>query len=239
MDPKELDKLNVRYQLGEFELFEVLEREYSELFKENPSDFHIVHSYGYLFESRGRHYLKRAEQIYESLLFNSDSKSELRIDGQLMYVRNALGKNKESIELYKKRVLEYPDEPIEYNYLALAYLYADQVQEAKKVIDTVEKICNDDSRFTEIAGNVYARIGDFEKALEYWDKSVKDQFSMGGWFSRAFTFKDLGRLEEAAAEWRRIIKMLEEYHDSLHLEWPKEELAKIEAMLKEKNNINL
>lgn len=80
-------------------------------------------------------------------------------------------------------------------------------------------------------GKIHARLGDNEKALAYWDKSVEDQYSMGGWFSRAFLFKELGRLEEAANEWKRIIKMLEEHHDSSYLEMPKKELAIIEESL--------
>ena len=51
-----------------------------------------------------------------------------------------VGKNKASIELYKKRVLEYPDDPDEYLLLIKVYLYADQVEEAKKAIDAVKKV---------------------------------------------------------------------------------------------------
>lgn len=43
--------------------------------------------------------------------------------------------------------------------------------------------------------------------------------------------KDLGRLEEAAQEWRKIIRMLEEYHDPVSAKWPKEELANIEKLI--------
>lgn len=50
-----------------------------------------------------------------------------------------VGKNKASIELYKKRVLEYPDDPDEYLLLIKVYLYADQVEEAKKAINAVKK----------------------------------------------------------------------------------------------------
>jgi tetratricopeptide (TPR) repeat protein len=163
----------------------------------------------------------------------------LRIDNQLLSLRNSIGKNKHSIELYKKRILDYPDDTDEYVFLALAYLYADQVQEARKVMVAAEKIisnCNTNpyskANFYEVYGTVYARLGENEKALEYWDKAVTNQFCMGGWFSRAFMFKELGRLEEAAAEWKKIIAMLEKNHDPHYLDWPKEELAKIEAQLK-------
>lgn len=229
---KKLENLMTRYEAGEIELFDTLEKELTQLLKENPNDVQLIHSYGYIHECMGRNYLRKAEKIYETAVFNPNVKGPVRIDGQLMLVRNALGKNKESIELYKKRVLEYPEDAAEYNYLALAYLYADQTAEAKKVIDTLEKVCGPEAIYNETAGTVYSRLGDTEKALELWDKSVVNEFTMGGWFSRAFMFKDLGRLEEAAAEWRKIIKMLEEYHDPLSANWPKEELAKIEAELK-------
>ncbi|HIB90860.1 TPA: hypothetical protein EYO57_27325 [Candidatus Poribacteria bacterium] len=142
-----------------------------------------------------------------------------------------VGKNKASIELYKKRVLEYPDDPDEYLLLIKVYLYADQVEEAKKAIDAVKKICDDEIKYICVAGDIYARLGETEKALECWEKSVIDQFSMSGLYSRAFMFKNLGRLEEAITEWRRIVNMLEKHHDPTYAIWPKEELAKLEAQL--------
>jgi tetratricopeptide (TPR) repeat protein len=173
--------------------------------------------------------------MYETILskFKNNNGYNFRLDNLLLNLRNSLGRNKESIELYKKRILEYPDDPSEYVFLAIAYLYADQVHEAKKVMEAAEKIVTiPDANFYDVYGSVYQRLGDNEKALEYWDKAVQDQFSMGGWFSRAFLFKELGRLEEAAAEWNKIINMLEKHHDPLHLIWPREELAKIKEQLK-------
>ncbi|AUS95292.1 hypothetical protein CDQ84_09055 [Clostridium thermosuccinogenes] len=245
MDIKELESLFARYETGETELFDTLEREYSKLIEENPDNINYIHKYGYLYECLGRSYLLKAEKIYESALFKHKKKNDadyFRIDNQLLSLRNSLGKNKYSIELYKKRILQYPDDTDEYVFLALAYLNADQVQEARKVMEAAEKIISDNgispyskANFYEVYGEVCARLGENEKALDYWDKAVTDQFNMGGWFSRAFMFKELGRLEEAASEWKRIINMLEKHHDPHYLEWPKEELAKIEAEIGKKS----
>ena len=194
----------------------------------------MLHRYGYLFECKGRHFLKKAEKIYEKGLFKSGQDGEFRIDAQLMSVRNVLGKNKASIELYKERVLEHPDDPTEYFYLARAYMNADQIEEACKVVDAVENICDAETTIAGhmyISGDIYARLGETEKALECWEKSVVDQFGVGGLYSRAFMFKELGRLEEAIAEWKRIIDMLEGPHDPAYTLWPREEIAKLEAQL--------
>lgn len=239
MDIKELDSLFARYEFGETELFEILEKEYAKLVEDNPGNLRYVQQYGYLYECLGRRNLMQAEEIYEKALFNrkckDPSSSNWRIDDQLLNLRNTLGKNKYSIELYKKRILEFPDDPDEYVYLASAYLNVDQVQEAKKVMDAAQKITSDGSAsFYYVLGDIHVRLGDNEKALDYWNKSVKDQFTLSGWFSRAFMFRDLGRLEEAAAEWKKIINILEKYHDPLHLEFPKEELVKIEAEINKK-----
>lgn len=236
MDSKELESLFARYDSGETELFDILEKEYAKLVEDYPDNLRYVQKYGVLYETLGRRNLMRAEEIYEKALFNQKCKdpasSNWRIDDQLLNLRNTLGKNKYSIELYKKRILEYPDEPDEYVYLAIAYLNADQVQEARKVMDAAQKITSDgSSSFYIVLGDIYARLGDNEKALEYWDKSVKDQFTLSGWFSRVFMFTEQGRLEEAAAEWKKIIDVLEKHHDPKYLQWPKEELAKIEARI--------
>jgi tetratricopeptide (TPR) repeat protein len=105
------------------------------------------------------------------------------------------------------------------------------MEAAEKIVSDCSTNSYSNANFYETYGQVYARLGENEKALDYWDKAVTDQFSMGGWFSRAFMFKDLGRLEEAASEWKRIIKMLERHNIPQYLDWPKEELAKIEELL--------
>lgn len=229
-----------RFEQGETELFDILEKEYSKLMEDNPGNVKYIRTYGLLYQGMGKSYLKKAEKIYESILFKNTDRNDpdyFRIDNWLLNLRNSLGKNKYSIELYKKRILEYPDDTDEYVFLAMAYLHADQVQEAKKVMEAAEKIASDSSanpysnaNFYEIYGNVYSRLGENEKALDYWDKSVTNEFSMGAWFKRAFMFKDLGRLEEAASEWKRIINMLEKHENPQYLEWPKKELAKIEKL---------
>lgn len=245
MDIKELESLFNRYEFGETELFDTLEKEYSKLIRNDPDNIKYISGYGSLYQIMGNRYLQKAEKIYESALFKNKRKEDadyLRIDNQLLSLRNSLGKNKYSIGLYKKRILEYPDDTDEYVYLAMAYLNADQFKEAMKVMKAAEKIlpdCFDNSfsnaNFYETYGTVCARLGENEKALEYWDKAVTDQFSMGGWFSRAFMFKELGRLEEAASEWKRIINMLQKHHVPQFLKWPEEELAKIEAEISKNN----
>jgi tetratricopeptide (TPR) repeat protein len=241
VDIKELDSLLNRFEFGETDLFDILEKEYSKLVGDNPHNVKYIRSYGLLYQRMGRRYLEKAEKIYESILFKYTDKNNpdyFRIDTWLINLRNSLGKNKDSIELYKKRILEYPDDTDEYMFLVDAYLHADQVQEAKKVMEAAEKIIPDKftnpyshCAFYETYGHVYARLGENEKALDCWDKAVVSEFGMGGWFSRAFMFKDLGMLEEAASEWKRIIKMLERHNIPQYLEWPKEELAKIEVLL--------
>lgn len=237
MDIEELESLLVRYDTGERNLIFTLEQEYSKLIETYPDNPKYIKDYGYICECLGKTYLQKAESMYETIMvkFKNNNGYNGRLDNLLLNLRNSLGRNKESIELYKKRILEYPDDPSEYVFLAMAYLYADQVQEAKKVMEAAEKIVTDpDANFYEIYGGVYQRLGENEKALEYWDKAVQDQFSMGGWFSRVFLFKELGRLEEAAAEWKKIIHMLEKHHDPLYLTWPKEELAKVEEEINKK-----
>lgn len=242
MDIKELKGLMNRYEEGETELFDILEKEYSKLVEDNPDNVKYIGSYGLLYQVLGMRYLEKAEKIFEKGLFKHESPQNgddyFRIDTWLLNLRNTLGKNKDSIELYKKRIPEYADDTDEYVFLAIAYLKADQVQEAKKVMEAAEKIAPDcftnsysHCNFYEIYGDVYSRLGDNEKALEYWDKAVISEFGMGGWFKRAFMFKDLGRLEEAASEWEKIINLLKKHDNPQFLDWPKEELAKIQKLL--------
>ena len=87
---KERERLFARFEGGgEFELFDLLEKEYQELVKQNPEDMKLLRRYGYLFECKGLDLLKKAEKVYEKGLFKTDKDDEPRVDGQLMQVRNA------------------------------------------------------------------------------------------------------------------------------------------------------
>lgn len=241
-----MESLFARYEADESELFDILEKEYSKLVKNNPNNVDYSRYYGLLYEIAGRRNLKKAEEIYKEVLFKhsendySDNSYNFRIDGQLMYVRKALGKNKDSIELYKKRILEFPEDAEEYLYLVIAYLNADQVKHAQKVMETVQNIirlskknAGYNFRFDYLAGDIAARLGENEKALKYWEKSVIDEYTMDGYYSRAFLYNELGKFKKAAEEWRRIINVIEKYHDPSSLKWPKEELSKNESQLKQ------
>lgn len=236
MDKEERQHLLNRYEAGETELFDLLEEEYRTIVEQSPDDILSLHAYGYLFECKGRRYLEKAEKIYERGLFKEGKDDGFRIDGQLMSVRNALGRNKASIELYRNRVLEHPDDPSEYLHLSRAYMNADQVEEAKKVIKAVSKICDDESIYSYMAGDVCARLGETEEALEWWEKSVTDHLKMDGLYSRAFMFEEQGRLEEAIAEWTKIKDTVEEHHDPILADWPKKEIEKLKGQLEENPN---
>ena len=91
MDKKERERLFARFEGGgEFELFDLLEKEYQELVKQNPEDMKLLRRYGYLFECKRLDLLKKAEKIYEKGLFKTDKDDEPRVDGQLMQVMNTI-----------------------------------------------------------------------------------------------------------------------------------------------------
>jgi hypothetical protein len=86
----------------------------------------------------------------------------------------------------------------------------------------------------EQQGDLYAATARREGALASWRRAfalAPEEYGISMRFSAAFLLERLGRLAEAADEWRFIIGWQQQRGQTIHLDWPRRELRRLEAEL--------
>lgn len=233
------DDLLAMYDEGDESCFEDAVSLYEEALQEHPDNITFLHDYGWLFQCKATRLLKKAAEILEKgvyIAMNSDDpevKRRPNCNGQLIQVYTQLGKINNAIELLKKYITKVPDYPTGYCNLTHAYLNADQVGEARRVMDAAYKLFPNDGGVAESIGEVSAREGKVEEALEFWARAVElDKEIISPRFSRAYLLESEERFEEAAEEWKLILKFLKEQGYTIELAFPERELKRVELKLK-------
>ncbi len=91
-----------------------------------------------------------------------------------------------------------PDDPQMYCYLFHCYLHADQINEAKKVVEAGLKISPNHGTLNYCAGLVHSRQGDTKTAMERYERAILlEPELIDARFSRAFL------LEQEEHNWRK------------------------------------
>lgn len=203
---------------------------YEEAVASDPDNAELLRSLGYLHECRGRQLIKEAARCYERCI-------EIAPDwqkGHFQWIQalSALGETETAIKRYKKAIEEHPDDPSEYVRLTACYLKVDQLAEAELVITTALKLYPKDAMTLYWAGEVHARLDRPDVAIDCWNKTLAaDPTLVDARYSLAFLLERLGRLEEAAEQWRAIIDFLKANGFEIEAEWPERELSRLERVL--------
>lgn len=228
---KRLEQVESEYDEG---VWQQTVKLYEEAINKQPDHPEYLFHYGYLMQLKAKRLLREAARCYqkglESELIKSDhSWISGKLHAQLINVRGQLSENYKSVEFYKKRLKQSPDDPQNYCFLAQCYLNADQVDEAKKVIKAGAKLFPDYATLAYYEGETESRLGHTEEALQAWEKSAMlDPQLIDGRFSRAFLLEREQRLEESAHEWTLIIEFMNKYN--FNDDFPKRELRRIEQL---------
>jgi Flp pilus assembly protein TadD len=138
------------------------------------------------------------------------------------------------IPRYEARLAESPDDAGAYQLLALAYWYDHDHPAAARVIAAGLERFPADPGLIEQQGSLYAGTGRPGDALAWWRRAAQaapDDYGISMHYSAAFLLERLGRLAEAAGEWRFIIGWCEAHDSVIEAEWPRHELQRIEAAL--------
>jgi tetratricopeptide (TPR) repeat protein len=145
----------------------------------------------------------------------------------------ALGEIDDAISRSKQRVADAPSDPDGYRVLSLAYLHARDYENTAQVIRAGLELVPDDPALVERQGDLYAATGRPKEALAAWRRAftlAPEDYGISMRFSSAFLLEGLGRLAEAAEEWRFIIGWNHERGDTIHTDWPTRELQRLEAI---------
>lgn len=225
------EELRERYEAtGDEQFYEQARPLYEQALAASPDNPQLLLDYGYLRECHGRFALRDAVSSYERAIA-ADPRQD-KPHWQLISARASLRDVSTVIPRYQEAVASDPGDPRGYRFLAYAYLQAGERDKAAAAIGAGLELAPDDAGFTELQGDVFAAAGRPEEALANWRRAydlAPDDYGISMRFSAAFLLESLGRLAEAADEWRFIIGWLTEHGDDIHLDWPSLMLDRLQS----------
>jgi len=235
LDPAAMDKeeLRERYEATADERYYELARPlYEQALAANPRDPRLLTEFGYLQDCRGRIAIRDAIGCYRRAIEADPTldKPHFQLIGSLQ----ALGQLDTVIPQYEQMVADAPADPRGYRLLSMARLGAGEYEAAAATIDAGLRIAPDDAHLTELRGDLYAATDRPEEALDSWRRAfalAPDDYGISMRFSAAFLLERLGRLSEAAGEWRFIVDWNAERGETIHIDWPRRELRRLQTQL--------
>jgi tetratricopeptide (TPR) repeat protein len=216
-----------RYEAsGGEELFAAARALYEAALADAPDDPLLLRDHGYLLECHGRRTIESAVASYERALVVDPGDEKTRL--QWLHALASLGRHDEAIAACRA----LPDDAGAHRCLATALLAAGEVAEAGRTVEAGLARAPGDARLVELQGDVLARAGRPAAALARWSEALRlDPENLSPRFSTVFALQREGRLAEAADEWRAILAWCEARGAELDAEWPRRELARLEAEL--------
>jgi tetratricopeptide (TPR) repeat protein len=227
------EELLLRYECeGGEDLYAEAKPVFEAALAEHPGDAGLLNAYGYLLECHGRRMIRAAAGYFEQAIGADPDWAKPRF--QHIGALAALHDSYELIPRYKAWLEERPDDATAYRLLALLYLYDHDHDRAARVIAAGMERFPGDAGLIEQQGDLYARTGRIEDALASWRRAAQaapDDYGISMHYSAAFLLERLGRLAEAAGEWRFIIGWCEQHDAEVESLWPRQMLGRIEAAL--------
>ncbi len=110
----------------------------------------------------------------------------------------------------------------------------DLYAEAKPKFEEALAAAPGDPGLIEQQGSLFEATGRPGDALAWWRRAAQaapGDYGVSMHYSAAFLLERLGRLAEAADEWRFIIGWCDEHGAVIEAQWPRHELQRIEAAL--------
>jgi tetratricopeptide (TPR) repeat protein len=225
------EELRERYEAsGDERFYEQAKPLYEQALEESPDDPALLTDYGFLQGSHGRAAIRAAARCYQRAI-DADQALD-KAHWQLIGALAALGDLDTVLPRYEQQVAAAPGDPRGYRFLSAASLRAGDYDKAAATISAGLQIAPDDPALTEQQGDLYAATGRPGDALASWGRAfalAPEDYGISMRFSAAFLLERQGRLAEAAGEWRFIIGWMEERGETIHLNWPRSELHRLEA----------
>jgi tetratricopeptide (TPR) repeat protein len=226
------EELRERYEAsGDERFYEQAKLLYEQAMENSPGDPVLLTDYGFLRESHGRAAIRAAAGCYERAIGASPGldKAHWQLIGALAALRDL-----DTVRWrYERQIAAAPGDIRGYRFLSAACLRAGDYEKAATTISAGLTIAPEDPGLTELQGDLHAATGHPGDALASWRRAfalATDDDGISMRFSAAFLLERQGQPAEAAGEWRFIIGWMEQHGDAIHLDWPRQELRRLEAL---------
>lgn len=225
-------------KIDDMEIFRQADVEYKKLFESGNFTDEDLGFYAYLIECHARYYLKVAEEYYiKSIELGSQHKEESFYKNQRQYILflSHLGRSQESIDKYRKLMIQEPDNPMHYSCLAAAYKNTGDFKNAIKVAENGLGIFPNDAVLLSYAGDIYKQLKDYDNAKKCWERAWqanKDLIDIQ--YSLACYYIESRLPEQAEKTLNQIIDWNNRRGYEIENRWAENELKKI----KQAKNLN-
>jgi tetratricopeptide (TPR) repeat protein len=184
--------------------------------------------YGHLLYCHARRELRTAvEHVERAIELDADADKSR---WQLIGLYGALQEPERAVAACEAWLAAAPDEMRFRRFLAAALVRAHELERADEVVAGGLALAPDDRTLLEVRGELEAARGHAEAALADWRRALElDPDDLGPLYGSAFLLEREGRIEEAAAAWERILEWHEAHEDLLHVEWPRQELRRLQG----------
>jgi len=225
--------------------------EFEKLIEEGKADAEDVRDYGILnqfhaktLNQKAEDYLKKSIELGEDYRLSSNTSNTnvtvaMASEGQLRYLLEQMGRNRENIEKYEQAVQDNPKRLR--NWCGLIDSYA--VDDPEKAL-ALAKECL--MKFPDGGDMLYFRCAYISKKLErfdeaeaYFKKGVEANPDDGSnYYNMAFMYTEMKEYEKAIWAWEQVIALcgrlgLADEEVEMNREWPRREIEKLRALLNE------
>lgn len=170
-------------------------------------------SCGVLYEFHMYYCRDKALELYGRVL-SSDVRDETyyRTLTQRIQLLTNIGRAGECLEAERRRVRDEPDVPENYRSLIGACYLTGEYQEGLRVYnEALERFGQPDFGSCVYAGDICKKLGRYKEAFGYWDLALTlSDDHIDPLYSKAFCLHDLGRYDDEAKLWQKIIDWLAE-----------------------------
>ena len=229
-------RLAVKYDMsGKKEDFEKADAEYEDLLAGGNADEIDISGYARLNIWRADALMEKAE----GLLNQAISLGEEGAENLLITLLSKQGRNNESIEKYENLINSDADNVKNWHKLIHAYypigrtyFVPTNIKKAFEIAQSGLEKFPKDAFLHSIFGFIYRDRGNYEKALEHWEKSMQiDPSIVDNYHAIAWTLQKLERYAEAVIAWEKLIAYYEEEGYIEHIARPEREIAKLKMQM--------
>lgn len=211
------------------------EREFSALLKGQNYTMNDLRLYAILYQYLMMNAKEKALELFQKGLdmgLDNDPDTYHMIERQRILMLSQIGENQRNIDEQTAKLQENPKDFYNHINLLMAYMNANDNENAISVFRKAEKLFDDKSLLYVLGGDVYRELKMYEQAFSCWDKALSlDPEMVDSLWSKAFCYEELGDFASAYSIWCEIVKWLETRGYDIEVKAPRELAEKCKARI--------